>query len=172
MAKMPPYSAHSDFEFGNASLFIVEFMGGESSALNLIKGTFPATNVSVSGANPEYDKIEIAGVETEFFKGSTPPTQISITFLDNAKDELFLLLNRWAGRGSLDGNKTQYKRINRIAKIPTSSVKIKVTELDPQGNETQANIYIVQAPKDALKKDLGKADVKSYSVDFNIVGIV
>lgn len=173
MPSLPPYSAHQDLELGNSALFVVEFQGGESSKLNTIKGTFPAVSVDVKGTEPQYASFEILdGVSVDVYKGSHPPTSISITFIDNSKDELYMMLNRWAGIGRLDGNTTPYKRIRSIAKLPSSSVKLIVTEFNPKGEVTQTNSYIVQAPKDALSKGLGKADAKSYSVDFTIIGIV
>lgn len=173
MAGLPPYSAHSDFELGDTSLFIVEFVGENSNGLNILGGTFPATDVKVSGNTPLYEDVEIRGIPISIHKGSDLPTEISITFVDSAKDSLFQLLDRWAALGSFDGSTERYKKINRVATLPTSNMKMSVTEFNSRGDIVQKSTYIVQAPADALGKELSsKPDAKSYSLDFKIVGII
>lgn len=173
MAKMPPYSAVANYAFGNSSLFIVEFMGDNNDKLNVIGGTFPATQVSVKGAEPQFEETEIGpGIPLSIYKGSLPPTKISVSFVDNEKDDLYKFIDRWCATGKFDGTQTQYKKINKVGSLPNNNMKMVVTEFDSQGNEVQKNTYIVQAPSDALSKDLGKADVKSYSIDFKIVGLI
>lgn len=172
MAKMPPYSQVSKLTLGNRSLYTVEFQSNGTDKLNLT-GAFTATQVTTKGNEPQYEELEIGpGIPLHIYKGSDLPTQVSVTFIDDDKDSLYLFINRWAATGSFDGTQTLYKKFNRVAMLPQSKYKMIITEFNAQGEAIQTNTYMIHAPKDPLTKELGDANVKQYNVDFKIVGVV
>jgi len=164
----PTLEELKQFEIGTKGNYLVRF---DDTELNILKsgvGYIPATNVTYSYIKTDYYDLSINKITIPMFADVKYPTSISVEVFENYKDTLFRNILEWI-------KSTVVYKTGRLPKdLKRDAKRLEVLEYgkDDQGGLKIINrdVVLVNPPLELTKSFSQGIGVKSYSLEFNIVG--
>lgn len=169
------YSQASSFALSQSNLWTVVFSNTDLQILG--NGAFPATDVTFSEGEPLLYETELGlGIPVTIYYGRKPPTEVSITFIDNAAESVSKAINSWIkGKGIYDASdsliETYSERRYAVAPKDMKTTTLTITKYHPTGSVNKTYVFNVLVPTDSTTYQLSEGDDPiTLNVSFRIVG--